>query len=205
MTHQYKKYYQWQWKCGCSLTSCLGHHSVWMQFNVMPRTRLTCCTTENLLLIITPSALISSTFGMVETTGEGITTLRRHLGDTKTITIDLRWCRRRLFEEIKYVRDIFHFFCKRSVIQRWENQITRCHQQTLPSHGQVWLGEDLSLWWHKRLPQLPKLGWCRLRSRWTLIPYHRTLSSECELERSQRASYKCSQEIPSSSTCQGAQ
>jgi len=25
-------------KCGCSLTSCPGHHSVCMQFNVMPRT-----------------------------------------------------------------------------------------------------------------------------------------------------------------------
>jgi len=26
-------------KCGCSLTSCPGLHSVWMQFNVMPRTQ----------------------------------------------------------------------------------------------------------------------------------------------------------------------
>jgi len=32
------KRYQWQWKCGCSLTSCPRHHSVWMQFSVMPRT-----------------------------------------------------------------------------------------------------------------------------------------------------------------------
>jgi len=32
------KSYQWQWKCGCSLTSYRGHHSVWMQFSVMPRT-----------------------------------------------------------------------------------------------------------------------------------------------------------------------
>jgi len=36
--HNSTKSYQWQWKCGCSLTSCPGHHSVWMQFNVMPRT-----------------------------------------------------------------------------------------------------------------------------------------------------------------------
>jgi len=34
------KSYHWQWKCGCSLTSCPGHHSVWMQFNVMPRTHI---------------------------------------------------------------------------------------------------------------------------------------------------------------------
>jgi len=31
--HINTKSYQWQWKCGCSLTSCFGHHSVWMQFN----------------------------------------------------------------------------------------------------------------------------------------------------------------------------
>jgi len=39
MTHQYKKL-PVTMKCGCSLTSCPGHHSAWMQFNVMPRTRL---------------------------------------------------------------------------------------------------------------------------------------------------------------------
>jgi len=38
MTHQYKKQ-PVTMKCGCSLTSCPGHHSVRMQFNVMPRTR----------------------------------------------------------------------------------------------------------------------------------------------------------------------
>jgi len=36
--HISTKSYQWQWKCKCSLTSCPGHHSIWMQFNVMPRT-----------------------------------------------------------------------------------------------------------------------------------------------------------------------
>jgi len=35
MTHQYKKL-PVTMKCGCSLTSCPGHHSLWMQFNVMP-------------------------------------------------------------------------------------------------------------------------------------------------------------------------
>jgi len=39
--HISTKSYQWQWKCGCSLTSCTGHHSEWMQFNVMPRTPVT--------------------------------------------------------------------------------------------------------------------------------------------------------------------
>jgi len=37
--HISTKSYQWQWKCRCNLTSCSGHHSVWMQFNVMPRTK----------------------------------------------------------------------------------------------------------------------------------------------------------------------
>jgi len=36
--HISTKIYQWQWKCGCSLTSCPWHHSVWMQFKVMSRT-----------------------------------------------------------------------------------------------------------------------------------------------------------------------
>jgi len=34
------KSYQWQWTCGCSLTSCPGHQLVWMQFNVMLRTKM---------------------------------------------------------------------------------------------------------------------------------------------------------------------
>jgi len=34
MTHQYKKLKMWM-----QLTSYPGHHSVWMQFNVMPRTQ----------------------------------------------------------------------------------------------------------------------------------------------------------------------
>jgi len=41
-----------------------------------------CCVTQNCLLIVAHSALISSTLVMVGTTGEGITTARWHLGDT---------------------------------------------------------------------------------------------------------------------------
>jgi len=38
----------------------------------------------------TPIALISLTLEMVGTAGEGITTARRHLGDSKTISIILK-------------------------------------------------------------------------------------------------------------------
>jgi len=36
--HISTKSYQWQWKCRWSLASCPGHHSVWMQFNVLLKT-----------------------------------------------------------------------------------------------------------------------------------------------------------------------
>jgi len=43
--------------------------------------------TENVLLIVTPGTFISWTLGMAGTAGGGITTARRLLGDTKTISI----------------------------------------------------------------------------------------------------------------------
>jgi len=48
--HISTKSYQWQWKCGCSLTSWPGDHSVWLQFNVMPRTEI-CGRSWNILII----------------------------------------------------------------------------------------------------------------------------------------------------------
>jgi len=67
-------------------------------------------------------ALISSMLGMVGSAGEEITTARCHLSsDTKTISIDLRWFRWRLFE-------LAHFSTGLSsstgpTIRRWDNQI----------------------------------------------------------------------------------
>ena len=62
------------------------------------RRLLTYCATENFLLTVTPTALISSTLGMIRTAGARITTARRHLGYTKTIPIEFTWFRRKSFE-----------------------------------------------------------------------------------------------------------
>jgi len=54
---------------------------------------LTCCLCEspiiNFLLIVTPSALISSTLEMIKTAGEKITTVRRHLGRVADLRCDV--------------------------------------------------------------------------------------------------------------------
>jgi len=50
---------------------------------------LTCCTTENFLLIVTPSAFTASTRSNPGTAGGGITMDLLLLGGTKTISTDL--------------------------------------------------------------------------------------------------------------------
>jgi len=123
---------------------------------------LTYCATENFLLIVAPSAFISSSLGMVGTAGRGITTARRHLGDTKTISIDLTWFSRRLFELAQSPTCCISSTHHDPRFDAWMTSIWlyRCHPRTLPLNCQVWVGEGLSLWRHKKLVPLLNPGWC---------------------------------------------
>jgi len=137
----------WCWRVHIANNDCCTHDT---------RGYLTCCATENFLLIVTYSALISLTLGMVGTAGEGITTARRYLGETKTISIALTSFRRRLFELICLIssaHDPRFDAMLTNVICKLYHRIARC------KWGKIWSCDNVRDW-----SQLSNLGWCWLRS-----------------------------------------
>ena len=132
--------------------------------------------------------------------GSGIAIALRLLGGTNTFSIDLAWFIRKLLELAQFPTWLIsssHEVLLDAGIIKYVSSVSLTIELPLVSGG------DLSQWqWQSmRLVRQPSLGWCLMIYRWTQTPNLQTTSNACDTERSWGANCRCSQRIPSTSTC----